>query len=150
MLISMIGFLRNRKADMMAWTALLVIFLALPLASLTVDIVRGLYVRTHLQTASDAACQAAADALDVATFRNTGQRRINTGLGRAQAGTVFAATLQDAGRVGYTPALAVGFPSATVAFCRATASIRRFLPLTPSMTAIVETTSEMRTQVQGP
>ena len=41
----------------------------LGLASLTVDVVRGMYVRTHLQVAADAACQAAADALKEAWTR---------------------------------------------------------------------------------
>ena len=55
-------FARDRRGDVWAFIAIAMVFIGLPLASLTVDVVRGMYVRTHLQTATDAACQAAADA----------------------------------------------------------------------------------------
>ena len=137
-------FLRDRRADTMAWVAVIVIFLALPLSSLTIDLVRGMYVRTHLQAASDAACQAAADALDVPTFRSTGVRQIKPSLARSQAAAVFSATLGDAAGVRFAPSLAIGFLSPTVVYCRATASVDRIIPLTPPLGPAVETTSEMR------
>ena len=61
----MISLLRSRKGDAYAWFAALMIFVGVPLASLSIDVTRMMYVRGHLQTASDAACQAAVDALDV-------------------------------------------------------------------------------------
>jgi len=142
-------FLHDRSGDMFAWTAVVVAFLALPLSSLSIDIVRGMYVRTHLQTAADAACQAAADDLDVQAFRSIGVWQIKPGLARSQAAVVFAATLADAGKVKFTPSLSVGFLSPTIAYCQASAAVDRFLPLTPTMRAVVETTSEMRV-VQQP
>jgi hypothetical protein len=66
-----------------------------------------------------------------------------------QAAAVFSATVVDAGKIQYTPSLTVEFPSPTIAYCQASASVARFLPLTPSMLAVVETTSEMRV-VQQP
>ncbi len=137
-------FTRDRRGDVWAFIAVAMVFIGIPLASLTIDVVRGMYVRTHLQIATDAACQAAADALDAAAFQAGGVRRIDTSRGRAQAHSVFYATLGDAGKVGYTPALSISFPSATVARCVASASINRLVPLTPPMTASVATTSEMR------
>ncbi len=138
------GFAKDRRGDVWAFIAVAIVFIGLPLASLTVDVVRGMYVRTHLQVATDAACQAAADALDTAAFQSTGVRRINPSRGRSQAASVFNATLGDAARVGFTPSLAIGFPSATRANCQATASVDRLIPLTPPMMAVVTTTSEMR------
>ena len=137
-------FARDRRGDVWAFIAIAMVFIGLPLASLTVDVVRGMYVRTHLQVATDAACQAAADALDTVTFQASGVRQINHSRGRSQAASVFSATLSDAGKVGYSPSLSVGFPSATRALCQATASVSRMIPLTPPMTAVVTTTSEMR------
>jgi hypothetical protein len=143
-------FRRDRRADVWAFIAVALVFIGMPLASLTVDVVRGMYVRTHLQVASDAACQAAADALDVPVFRETGVRQINASLARSQASSVFYATLPDASKVGFSPSLAIGFQSSTVVHCLAAASIAHLIPLTPSMNAVVETTSEMRVVTLNP
>ena len=137
-------FQADRRADVWAFLAVVLLFVALPLASLTVDVVRGLYVRTHLQVAADAACQAAANTLDTAVFQTTGLQQIDPGLARARAASVFYGTLADASTVGFTPSLAVGFPGPTTTACQATASVAHVIPLTPPMTAIVETTSQMR------
>ncbi len=137
-------FVNDRRGDVWAFLSVALLFIGLPLASLTVDVVRGMYVRTHLQVATDAACQAAADALDVATFQATGTRQIKPSLARLQAASVFYGTLPDASQVGFTPSLAVGFLSSTTAYCKATAAVAPLIPITPSMTAVVETTSEMR------
>ena len=94
----MIGVLLNRRGDAYAWTAALMLLVGIPLASLSIDIVRMMYVRGHLHTATDASCQAAVDALDVPRFINTGEAIINGGLGRAQAADVFRSTLTDATR----------------------------------------------------
>lgn len=142
------AFLNDQRGDTFAWVAVVVLFLALPLSSLSIDVVRGMYVRTHLQTATDAACQAAADALDVPAFRSTGIKQIKPILARKQAAAVFSATLADAGNVQFSPSLSVGFLSPTVAYCTASASVEPLLPLTPDMKAVVETTSEMRVVLQ--
>ena len=64
--------LLSRKGDVFAWAAALMLLVGLPLTSLSIDVVRMMYVRGHLQTATDAACQSAADALDVQTFIGSG------------------------------------------------------------------------------
>jgi hypothetical protein len=150
MLQTLRRFQADRQADVWAFLAVVLLFVALPLASLTVDVVRGLYVRTHLQVAADAACQAAANTLDTAVFQTTGLQQIDPGQARANAASVFYGTLADASVVGFTPALSVGFPGATSAACHATASVAHIIPLTPPMTAMVETTSQMRVVTGNP
>ena len=143
-------FRKDRRGDVWAFISVAILFIGMPLASLTVDVVRGMYVRTHLQVAADAACQAAADSLDVPAFRETGVRQINTSLGRSQAASVFYGTLPDSSKVGFSPSLSVGFPSSTSAHCQASASIAHEIPLTPPMNAVVVTTSEMRVVTSNP
>ena len=89
MLQSLRRFRRDRRADVWAFLAVALLFVALPLASLTVDVVRDMYVRTHLQVAADAACQAAANSVDAAVFQATGVQQINASLARYQAASVF-------------------------------------------------------------
>ena len=137
-------FRNDRRGDVWAFTSIAILFIVLPLASLSVDVVRGMYVRTHLQAAADAACQAAANALDVPSFRSTGKQQINQGLGRSQAAGVFSSSLADASKVEFSPSLAVGFTGPTTAHCTATATLVHLIPLTPPMTAVVQTTSQMR------
>ena len=150
MLQTLRRFHRDRRADVWAFLAVVLLFVALPLASLTVDVVRGLYVRTHLQVAADAACQAAANTVDAAVFQTTGSSRSIPAWRAAMRRSVFYGTLADASVVGFAPALSVGFPGATVAACQATASVAHIMPLTPPMTAVVNTTSQMRVITGNP
>ncbi len=150
MLATLRRFRQDRRADVWAFIAVAMFFIGMPLASLTVDVVRGMYVRTHLQVAADAACQAAANSLDVSVFQATGVRQIDPSLARDQASIVFYGTLPDASKVGFTPSLSVGFPGATVARCQAAASVAPLIPLTPPMTAVVETTSQMQVVSSNP
>lgn len=136
-------FLRRvQRGDVWAFMAVVILFVGLPLASLTVDVVRGMYVRTHLQVATDAACQAAADALDAPTFIASGKRQIHLGLAYQQANAVFYSTLSDQAQTEAGFALTLLGP--TTVHCQATAQARRILPLTPPMVVRVETTSDMR------
>lgn len=135
----------SRKGDAFAWFAALLVLVFLPLASLSIDITRMAYVRNHVQTATDAACQSAADALDVPLFIQSSHKRIQPGLARSQAVREFSATLADASKVRFTiESLAIYFPSSTMAHCIVKASVQPLLPLTPAMLIEVETTSEMR------
>lgn len=138
------AILFNNCGDAYAWVAALMLLVGIPLASLSIDIVRMMYVRGHLHTATDAACQAAVDALDVPRFLDTGEAVINSGQGRAQARDVFRATLTDAMAIQYTESLAVDFPGPRLAHCAATARVAHIVPMTPDMIVVVETTSEMR------
>jgi hypothetical protein len=143
------AMLFDRRGDVYAWVATLVVFVAIPLASLSIDVVRLMYVRTHLQAANDAACQAAADALDAPHFIATGQKRINHALARSQANRVFSATLGDAARVGFNYSLALAYPAPTFAHCTASANVEHMIPITPPMRVVVKTTSEMRAERHG-
>ena len=142
--IRWLSLIYSRKGDAFAWFGALMLLVGIPLASLSIDITRMMYVRGHLQTASDAACQAAADALDVPHFIATGEARINAGLGRSHAAQVFGATLVDAAQIGYAQGLEINFPGPRFAHCTATATVDHIIPMTPPMHVVVETTSEMR------
>jgi hypothetical protein len=137
-------FLGDRRGDMFAYFAILMVFLMVPLSSLAIDIVRGMYVRGHLHTATDAACQAAADALDAPYFVQSGNKQIKPSLARAQAGQVFWASLVDADGVGFTPSLSVSVIAPLRVRCVSSASVARLIPGTPVMNILVETVSEMR------
>ena len=77
--------LMSRRGDAYAWFATLLVFVFIPLSSLSIDVTRMMYVRGHLQTANDAACQSAADALDVPLFIETSREAHRTWTG-AQTG----------------------------------------------------------------
>ena len=137
--------LMSRRGDAYAWFATLLVFVFIPLSSLSIDVTRMMYVRGHLQTANDAACQSAADALDVPLFIETNQKRIEPGLANRQAAREFNSTLFDADKIRYTiDGLAIDFPATTFAHCVATAHVEHIIPLTPEMRVVIETTSEMR------
>jgi hypothetical protein len=137
-------FLGDRRGDMFAYFAVLMVFLMVPLSSLAIDIVRGMYVRGHLHTATDAACQAAADALDAPYFIQSGNKQIKPSLARAQAGQVFGASLVDADGVGFSPSLSVSVIGPLRVRCISSASVSRLIQGTPNMNILVETVSEMR------
>ncbi len=137
--------LLSRKGDAFAWFATFILVIGIPLSSLSVDVVRMMYVRTHLQTATDAACQAAADALDVPTYIQTSVKRIDPILARVQADREFSATLQDATRVQFTiKSLSLDYPTLVDAHCVASVTVQHIIPMTPPMNVTVQTTSEMR------
>ena len=135
----------SRRGDVFAWIAALMITVAIPLASLSIDVTRMMYVRGHLQTTSDAACQSAADALDVTYFITTGQKRIDIPLAQSQAAREFSSGLADANKVRYSiGGLSIDFPAPTFAHCVASVTVEHLIPMTPPMNVIVSTTSEMR------
>jgi hypothetical protein len=138
---------RERGYAMAFWCIVLATVVA-PLMSLVIDINRAMYVRTHLQAAADAACQAAAQALDVPNFNASGPGgRIDPGHARSQANREFAGAIVDKGLVQYGPNLGIAFTS-THANCTATASVTHFVAITPPMNVKVLSTSEMRVGVQ--
>jgi len=70
---STIRKLKSEIGQSMAWTAIVMAFVVLPLLTLVVDGGRLYYVRQRLQTATDAACEDAAwSAADRRVFRDTG------------------------------------------------------------------------------
>jgi len=137
----------SQRGDIYAWFAALLLIVAIPLSSLSIDIERMMYVRTHMQTATDAACQAAADALNVPVYISTGTKEIDPTRARTQADREFRATLADAKKVDYAIAgLTLVYPSRVDAHCTASATVLHIIPMTPPMKIVVQTTSEMRVQ----
>lgn len=133
----------------MAWMAIIMAFLMVPLMGLTMDVTRAMYVRTHLQAATDAGCQAAADSMHVTLFQDTGTRQINASLMYGRAAQVFNATLADSGKVRFSPALGLHLLTATSVECTATASVERLIPvIVPEMNLTVKTISDMRARTQ--
>ena len=137
---------RWERGQVMPYMAVFLALVVVPLAVLSVDVVRALYVRTHLQTATDAACEAAAQAIDAAAFRSGGAERINLGLGTGYAQREFAATVAEKGIVGYSPALTgIWLQSPTVVACRAVASVQLLIPAAPvALNVSATSVSEMR------
>ena len=136
----------RERGNIMAWFAAFLAFVVVPLAALTIDIVRAFYVYTHLQAATDAACEAAAQALDAPTFIRTGVQQIDLGLGSSYASREFAGAVVDQGVVQYSPALnGMRLLSPTKVECRASASLTLLVPsVSPALTVRVASTSELR------
>ena len=132
----------------MAFWCIVMATVVVPLMSLVIDVNRAMYVHIHLQAAADAACQAAAQALDGPNFNASGPGgRIQAGHARSQANREFASAVVDKGLVQYGPNLGIAF-SPTHANCTATADVSHFVPITPPMNVKVMATSELRVGVQ--
>jgi hypothetical protein len=117
----------------------------IPLMALTLDATRAMYVHIHLQTAVDAACEAAVQELDVPYYISTGQARVDMARGRGNAYREFNNTVVEHGIVQYSPALySVYLVSPTIAGCIASAQVERFIPFGPPFTPLVESISELR------
>ena len=94
----------------MVWNALVIVAVLLPLAGLTIDVPRAFILRARLQAACNAASEAAARAIDVPHFRDTGEVRLDTGKALASAQNYFAAGTSSLAGGGYQPAM-TGFES---------------------------------------
>ncbi len=96
---------RSEQGSSLAWTAAFLTTVFLPLMLLVVDGTRLLYVRGRLQTATDAACEAAAwTAGDRLAYTNTGQTQIgNEGEVYEVAFNTFLATLNERTRMAFAP-----------------------------------------------
>ena len=136
---------KSERGNAMAWMAIIMVFLMVPMMGLSVDVTRSMYVRTHLQAANDAACQAAADSMRVSMFLNSGVREINSSVMVSHAVSVFNATLVDANQVSFAPALSLRLLTPTSVECTATASVARLTPsVVPEINIKLLTVSEMR------
>ena len=99
--------IKNRKSEIgssLAWSAIFLAFVLLPLMALVVDGSRLFYVRGRLQTALDAACEDAAwSGADYNAFRQTGQTRFRPDMGPVitQAQTTFYSTLGDRAQINF-------------------------------------------------
>ncbi len=122
-------FLRDRKGYAMAYTVMLITLVAMPMLVLSSDIVRSLYVNVHIQTAVDAACTAAVQAVDVAHFIDTGELQIDGTQAVGFAQRDFNATVAKSSIQKYSPALtAVSVVNNTIVQCSASAQMIWMLP----------------------
>ncbi len=129
----------------MAWWAAFLAFVLAPLMSLAVDVTRLMFVRTDLQTAVDAACEAAALSADTAHFNQTGMQRIDPGLAGQNASGVFRASVYEAGLILYSPSLqTVQIIDQTVVSCTAHASLQPLIPVSPALEINVAAGAKMR------
>ncbi len=137
-------FLLGRRAYAMPFYAIVLSTVALPLLILSVDVTRYFYMRTHLQAAADAACEAAAQALDLPYFRSTGEGRINLSQASGMASREFGSSTIEQGITKYAPRLTgLSFVSPRAVRCRAAADMIPTFYL-GTITASVETVSDMR------
>lgn len=140
----------RERGNTLAWFAVVLLVLAPGLLGISYYIPRALYVRNHLQAATDAACQAAVDSLVVPIFIETGAARINPGLIYHQAAIAFNQSLRDSGRVRFTPSLNINLLSPTMAECRSSANVASPFPWLPPLEVTAYTMSEMRVQMRIP
>ena len=125
--------------------AYMIIFLVMPLMAMTFDVTRYFYVRTHLQAASDAACEAAAQALDVPYFLETGIGRIDLGMGYGWGQREFNVTVDERALGTYSPAITdMHLVGPRKVSCTAIAEVPAVIPITPVMEPEVYTVSELR------
>ena len=115
---------RRERGSALEWTAVVFATLVLPLMMLMVDIPRLVYLRDHLQTAADVACESAAQAgLDWRAYGANGVLRVQrTAAARSVGQAAFRGVVQDAGLQRYTPALVIRPHDARTLLCRASAT----------------------------
>ena len=137
---------RDERGQNLAMFALVLAFLLVPLMTLVVDVPRYFILRATLQSAVDAAAEAAARCVDVAWYQETGEVRLDVGCARAEARRHFDLVTADAG-TGYTYALseiAVDEAANTVTV-RGTGRLTTFLgDLAPRITVHGEGTAGFR------
>lgn len=116
----------------MAYTAMLLLVVGLPMLTLSSEIVRMLFVDVHLQAAVDAACAAASQAVDMAHFIATGEVIIDPAVAAGNAQFEFDSTLSNSGINMYSPSLSGLSIVGTTIYCDASATITWMVPgITP-------------------
>ena len=120
---------KNHKSEIgqsMAWTAVVLAVIVLPLLTLVVDGGRLYFVRARLQTAVDAACEDAAwSAADKRTFRDSGVTTFQTTWNQiAAAQDTFYQTLGERSAADYAASVAISPDYANARMtCQAQASV---------------------------
>jgi Flp pilus assembly protein TadG len=140
----------RERGNALAWFAIVLLMLAPGLLGISYYVPRALYVRNHLQAATDAACQAAVDSLIVPVFLEKGEARIDPGRVYGQAAVAFNQSLQNSGRVHFSPGLSVNLVSPRMAECSSSALVASPFPWLPPLTVTAYTVSEMRVRIIVP
>lgn len=139
-----LSVLKNDEAYAMAYYTIILATVLLPLMSLTIDITRLMYVRTHLQTAADGACAAAAQAVFGPSFNLTGRAVPDARMADTYARREFEATVADQGIIEYAPRLDRVLVNGTFVELEASASVTPLMPVTPGLSARVLANCEAR------
>jgi len=145
----MVAAQRRKKAPRGQTMVFIAVFLAvvvIPILILAVDVVRAFDVRTRLQTAADAACQAAVQAMSAPTYQGGGAEALEPARAQSQAYREFNGTVRDAGLVGYSPRVAVSIIGPTRARCDAVAEVETFIPGAPQLRVHATAISDARAE----
>lgn len=138
-------FFANRLGYAMAWHAVILTTIAIPFLTLTTEVTRALFVNVQIQTAVDAACAAASQAVDVPYFIDTGEVVIDSDQAVSYAIREFSSTVANANIHRYAPVLSsVSIMNNTIVQCSATATMEWFLPGVPPMAINVASASEAK------
>jgi hypothetical protein len=141
---------RPEQGSSMAWTAVLLITVLLPLMLLVIDGSRVFYIRARLQTATDAACEDAAWAAgDRLEYINSGQTRLGNGWYVLEvAQNTFISTLNERSRMAITPELQVTLDEPNLQIlCSANAQVPVLISaagVTPQINVPVSTIASVR------
>jgi uncharacterized membrane protein len=120
---------KPEQGSSLAWTAVFLITVLMPLMLLVIDGSRLLFVRGRLQTATDAACEDAAWAAgDRPNYIDTGQTRLSNDWYVIEvAQNTFVSTLNERTRMAFIPQLGVTLDSTNnQILCSATAEVPVF------------------------
>lgn len=141
---------KRERGNALAWFAVVLLFLVPGLLAISFYVPRALYVRNHIQAATDAGCQAAVDSLIVPIFTESGQQHINPGVMYQQAAIAFNASLADSGQVRFSPSLNLRVLSPTIVECTSSASVASPFSWLPPLRVTAYAISEMRVRMNLP
>jgi len=138
-----VKFLKDRRGYVMPLNTMLIALVAMPMLILSSEIVRALYINVHIQTAVDAACTAAVQAVDVPHFVSTGELLIDSDVAAGYAQREFDATVARSNIEKYSPSLnSLSITTNTIVECYASAQVIWILPGVPPLTMNVISAAE--------
>lgn len=135
----------HRLGYAMAYHVVVLAAVAVPFLTLTTEITRALYVNVRIQTAVDAACAAAVQAVDIPYFIQTGEVVIDQNEATTFAMREFSATVIISNIQRYSPVLSsVSIIDNTIAQCNGSATMIWFLGGIPPTTINVVSSAEAK------
>jgi len=128
-------WLKDERGSVMAYYVFLIALVIMPLMVMTTEITRAMFVDIHLQSATDAACSAASQAVNVPYFIQNGVLKIDLSAARTYAYREFDSTVSDSTLRRYTPILtSVNLLTDSMVGCEAVAQMTWVLPGIPALT----------------
>lgn len=136
---------KDRRGYVMAYSTMLITLVMLPMMLVSIEIVRMMFVDVHLQSAVDAACAAASQAVDVPHFIATGELVIDPVVAVQYANREFDNTVANAGINQYLPVLTgVSITNGTTVYCQSIAGMNWMLPGLSSVVLSANSAAEAR------